>query len=388
MNKHFTYTGRRTREIVFPLGGIGSGCVGLSGNGRLLDWEIFNQPNKGSLNGFSHFAIKAEAGGRLLDARVLQGDLPPPYSGVVGSTKFSGLGFGPARESMAGLPHFRDTVFRGGFPFAELSFREPKFTGRVTLRAFNPFIPLQEDDSSLPAAFFEVSVTNPTKATITYTVCLAAKNPLPAGQNVNRLRSRGGLKTLTLGSTGLSSRDPRYGELVLATDAASTSHQEYWFRGGGFAALGVYWRDFVAEGRFHNRVYPKPQAGHQDHAVLAAHLRVAPGKTATVRFLLAWHFPHCFNYWTAACDCQPKPKIKTWKNYYARLFPDAGAVAAYALKNWTRLHRETQAFKDALFSSTLPSAALDAISANLSILKSPTVLRLEQGELYGFEGCH
>ena len=29
--------------ISFPLGGIGAGCIGLAGNGALVDWEIFNQ---------------------------------------------------------------------------------------------------------------------------------------------------------------------------------------------------------------------------------------------------------------------------------------------------------------------------------------------------------
>lgn len=42
------YTGRQLREISFPLGGIGTGSIGLSGSGRLIDWEIFNHANKGS----------------------------------------------------------------------------------------------------------------------------------------------------------------------------------------------------------------------------------------------------------------------------------------------------------------------------------------------------
>lgn len=57
----FIYKGSKTKEISFPLGGIGTGCIGLSGNGRLMDWEIFNKPNKGSANGFSHFAVKVES---------------------------------------------------------------------------------------------------------------------------------------------------------------------------------------------------------------------------------------------------------------------------------------------------------------------------------------
>ena len=54
------YQESKLREISFPLGGLGTGCIGLSGNGRLIDWEIFNKPNKGSVNGFSHFSVKAE----------------------------------------------------------------------------------------------------------------------------------------------------------------------------------------------------------------------------------------------------------------------------------------------------------------------------------------
>ncbi len=70
-----TYSGRKTAKISFPLGGIGTGSVGLGGNGRLLDWEIYNRPAKGSLNGYTHFALKAEkTDGSLVDARVLNGD--------------------------------------------------------------------------------------------------------------------------------------------------------------------------------------------------------------------------------------------------------------------------------------------------------------------------
>ena len=83
--------------ISFPLGGIGTGCIGLAGSGHLVDWEIANHPNKCSTNRYSHFAIKAEADGTLLDARILNGDLPPPYMGntTPAEVKFGGhRGFG------------------------------------------------------------------------------------------------------------------------------------------------------------------------------------------------------------------------------------------------------------------------------------------------------
>ena len=132
------YEGTKTKEISFPLGGIGSGCIGLAGNGRLIDWEIYNRPNKGSVNGFTHFAVKAERNGQLLDARVLQGDMLAPLTGAHGSTMFTGYGWGPVRETMAGVPHFRDVAFEGTYPFAAVSFADPNFPGTASLQAFNP----------------------------------------------------------------------------------------------------------------------------------------------------------------------------------------------------------------------------------------------------------
>ncbi len=104
----YIYRGKKTKAISFPLGGIGTGCIGLAGNGRLIDWEIFNRPNKGSVNGFSHFAIKAESADKVVDARVLYGDLLPPYTGDMATPMWASFGFGPRREYLTGLPHFRD----------------------------------------------------------------------------------------------------------------------------------------------------------------------------------------------------------------------------------------------------------------------------------------
>ena len=43
-----TFEGRALDQIAFPLGGIGTGTIGLGGWGQLRDWEIQNRPAKGS----------------------------------------------------------------------------------------------------------------------------------------------------------------------------------------------------------------------------------------------------------------------------------------------------------------------------------------------------
>jgi uncharacterized protein (DUF608 family) len=75
------YEGVKTKEISFPLGGIGTGCIGLSGNGRLVDWEIFNRPAKGSSNGFSNITVRAIGNDGQVFAKALNGDLQKDFMG-------------------------------------------------------------------------------------------------------------------------------------------------------------------------------------------------------------------------------------------------------------------------------------------------------------------
>ncbi|CAI6083834.1 GH116 family glycosyl-hydrolase [Cohnella sp. JJ-181] len=383
-----TYAGNKTKEISFPLGGIGTGSIGLAGNGRLIDWEIFNAPNKRSFNGYSHFAVKAEAHGRLLDARVLNGDYPAPYTGqpVRGGPLHSGYGFGPENNTMAGMPHFARHAFEGEFPFARLTFADEAFPGEVALAAFNPFIPLNDADSSLPCAMFEIEFANPLPHEVTYTAALTTSNPKAGDRAINRYaRAADGTSVLKLGTDSYAPDDPLYGDLSAATDAADAHGQEYWYRGGWCDNLEMYWRDFARPGPLPDRRYPDdqpPHPRHKDNGTLAVRVTVGAGRTARVRFALAWHFPNVYNAWNP----EPDGRRTVWRNYYASQHADSAAVAVYALANWDRLYRETDRFRAALFGSTLPAEALEAISANLSILKSATTLRLTDGAFYGFEG--
>uniref|UniRef100_S0DGQ7 Glycoside hydrolase family 116 protein n=1 Tax=termite gut metagenome TaxID=433724 RepID=S0DGQ7_9ZZZZ len=387
----FFYSGAKTNEISFPLGGIGSGCIGLAGNGRLIDWEIYNRPNKGSLNGFTHFAVKAEKSGKVLDARILNGNLPPPYSGSYHTPRFNQFGFGPCRETMAGFPHFRSTEFQGEFPTARVAFIGEHFPAKVHLTAFNPMIPMNDKDSSLPSAFFEIGIENTTADPLDYTVVFVVTNPAPSAGVENTLVEKDSMHALHLARNDLPKDDPAYGDLTVATCEKNVSYQEYLYRGNWFDDAGVYWNDLTQPGKFVNRSYSPGSVDKSggncntlDSGLLAVHFTLAPGQSKSTRFILSWNFPNCYNYWKP----EPGGKPTIWKNYYATLFEDSMTTAGYGLAHWDRLYQDTTAFHDSLFSSSLPRAVLDAVSGNLSILKSPTCLRLQNGAFYGFEGCH
>ncbi|MDR0732091.1 MAG: hypothetical protein LBF63_10520 [Treponema sp.] len=383
------YKHEHLRELSFPLGGIGTGCLGLSGTGRLVDWEIFNRPAKGSLNGFSHFAIKAENENGLVDARVMNTDLPPPYTGnVQRGANYSGYGFGPERGLLCGAPHFKGGVFTAAYPFARLDFIDSAFPGRLSLGAFNPFIPLNDRDSTIPGAFFEIEVKNTTGKTLDYTVCLSLGNPYRDGIKLNRFRQEGTISAITLTRTGMERTDHRYGDMSFAVSGEQNiSRQEYWYRGSWFDNIGVFWRDFTSPGPLKNRVYPAGAGNYDDTASLAVTFKAAPGESRRVRFIISWNQPNNYNDWSSHKGTRkPDGSFITWKNYYAVLFEDSFASACYGLKNWDRLEEESRRFSGALFSSSLPEAAMDAVGANISILKSPTVWRLEDGSFYGWEG--
>lgn len=40
----FTYRKDRQRTISFPVGGLGTGSIGIAGNGNFIDWQVYNRP--------------------------------------------------------------------------------------------------------------------------------------------------------------------------------------------------------------------------------------------------------------------------------------------------------------------------------------------------------
>lgn len=106
----FTYPGDHFSKISFPLGGIGTGSIGLSGARLLIDWEIFNRPAKGLENGSSHFAIKAECDCKVLDKHVLNGPFSGDLAGDYRAEWNRGYGSGARRDLLAGVPDFERSV--------------------------------------------------------------------------------------------------------------------------------------------------------------------------------------------------------------------------------------------------------------------------------------
>ncbi len=395
-----TYDGSTATEVAFPLGGIGTGCVSLTARGSLVDWEVFNRPNKGSILPYSFFTLWARADGGDPVTRVLQGPPTPPFTGE-GGGGYQGLGFGVTREDGSGLPHMRSAAFRGEFPMAEVSFTDPHLPVQVRLEAFSPFIPMNPDESGLPVAVLLYHVTNSGPAPVEVSLVGSLFNAVGypgsgpfvgghLGGNTSRYIEEEGLRGLHLTSEKYPADHPRFGSMALATDWGDTFHQHASLRAPWFDAMHDFWDHFSADGSLPEREYPPSDEGSSDVGSLGLRVRLEPGEKAVLPFFIAWHFPNFVKYWggNGGNDCCQDPDRPSWRNYYASQWDDAFGVARYYADHADRLYGQTRLFHDTLFASQLPPYVLDALSSQASILHSPTVLRLTDGTFYGFEGCH
>ena len=272
------------------MGGIGTGSIGLAGNGCFVDWEIFNRPNKGSINAYSCFAVKAEYPDGKCQTKILQGDWTKDLVGKYSKSRFDGYGFGPNGATMCGFPHFKKVKFDGKFPIATLTFEDGDFPAKVLMKAFNPFIPLDADNSSIPAAFFEIQIKS-LADNIKYCVVLSINNPFESSRNI-RINSDK-YTVVKMLYHGKTANDKEYGDLTVAVDCKDAICQEYWYRGGWQDKVTTFWRD-LTDGTLKNRHYE--EAGKGDVCSVGANTTLNNKQSGTFRFVLSWNVPNNSNF--------------------------------------------------------------------------------------------
>jgi uncharacterized protein (DUF608 family) len=399
------YTHDQLRALALPIGGIGTGCFSLNGNGGLCDWEIFHRPNKGCLLPNTFFAIRAQADDAPAVLRVLQTLPDGPLIGDILGTNFYGHGFGVRRESGLGFPLMRSSTFLGQYPFGTVEFEDDRLPVQVTMMAYNPLIPHDMEGSGIPAGVFEFTLTNTGSTPVEVSLVASLFNAVgyrgfgtftyiehgefkgTGSRNVNRYIHDDGLHAIVMSSEQYTPDQPFGGTMALASPWSDVSHQTAWLRGAWFDTLQVFWDEFSAHGRLTDRVYDAPSDPNMsDTGSLALHVRLLPGETAHLPVYLCWHFPNFIKYWDSSYA--PAKELITWRVPYAARFADALAVAQHLQTDEPRLRAETHCFQQILFASTLPDSVIDAVSSQLAALKTNVVTLLEDGSLYGWEGTH
>jgi uncharacterized protein (DUF608 family) len=386
------YKGEHLNRLAFPIGGLGAGMFCLEGSGAISHMSIRNKPdiyNEPSL--FAAIAIKGLEHG----VKVLEG--PVPDWKMFGQR---GTGNGAAGTTF-GLPRFQNAAFTTRFPFGNIQLQDDDIPMQVEVKGWSPFIPNDEDNSSLPVGAVEYTFANKSLKTLDAVFSLNAKNFLANEEGaVNKITKTA--HGFVLQQDAVKDKPHAEASFAFFTDDASTIIDHCWFRGGWWDPLTMAWNT-VRNGETRAT---DPVEKDAPGASLYVPFSLMPGAKKTVRLMAAWYVPESDLHIgdvvkKEGCDpangCCSSPadlgvkngkqiESPNYKPWYSSRFASLHEVADYWRKNYYELNKKTTLFSDAFYDSTLPAEVIEAVAANLTIIKSPTVLRQYDGRLWSWEG--
>lgn len=167
-------------KIGMPVGGFFAGTVYLSGNGRLWYWDIFNRDEEGVL---PREGIPIELAVLFSEnrKRVLRTRDGLNYVSPAKLTQPFEIGFNLSvngNDRPIDASGFSTVTFNGKYPIGEVDFSDPNSPVSVQLNAFSPFIPLNVDDSSLPATVMSYEITNESDQSVRINIGGRMQNPV------------------------------------------------------------------------------------------------------------------------------------------------------------------------------------------------------------------
>jgi uncharacterized protein (DUF608 family) len=401
MGPQRTYSGDAATQVAMPMGGIGAGCICLNGYGGLQDFSIRHRPATTALadrHGYTDagFALLHIQGDKPV-TRLVEGPLP---AFKIYDQGLQGQGF--RHGGQEGLPRFAHSVFQGKYPFGEVTLTDPKLPLRVQLTGWSPFIPRDDKNSGIPCLILEYQLTNLSTQPVAFEFSYHLGHPAPGchgAESASRSRVLPDQGILFYNTEPTNAEG--FGSACLMMPAHNPLVKAMWLRSDWeFDSLSALWRE-ISTGSFttNSGSGPVDRSGRNGGSLLVKG-NLAAGTTVTYPVLITWYFPNSYLragalpdpaekqvQGTTGCRSLPEPAGPFWRPFYAGVWKDAEEVARYVTENFGSLRSRTQSFQRALFDSTLPTHVLDAVSANLGILKSPTVLRQENGNLWCWEGC-
>ena len=367
------YRGAELEKIGMPVGGICAGQLYLGGDGKLWHWDIFNRKIG---TGDKNYANPPKPDFPLEQGFALR-------IAAAGKTEFRALDH----------TGFADISFRGEYPIGLVEYRDPASPAAVSLDAFSPFVPLDAEASSLPAAVMRYTVKNTGGEKIEAevigwlqnAVCLYTGKP-GVGRRQNRIVRQPEVLWL---DCALAAAEPTR-QAAARTDnvaadkqpgAAAAQDDQHDFGTMGLGLLDPREADVgaaavpdgnVSRGAIAAVAEASEPMDKKLIGALARKLSLAPGQEAAVTFVVAWRFANL--------------RLKDGGRFYATRFESASDVARHLAKNFDSLSRQTRLWRDTWYDSTLPYWFLDRTMANTSTLATSTCHWFANGRFYGWEG--
>lgn len=367
-----TYNGKYNNRIAFPVGGIGAGMFCLEGTGAISHMSVHHNPEMFYEPAmFAAISIKGIPNG----ARVLEGSVP-------NWKKFGqrDAGLGGTGGATWGLPRFNESTFNARFPFADIRLRDNALPLQVAIKGWSPFTPGDEDHASMPFGALEYQFTNTGAKPEEYIFSYHARNFMRQADAGNSVKAMP--QGFVLSQEAIPDAPEKKGQFAIYTTEPSTIVDHCWFRGGWFDPLTMAWNTVKAGETRSTAPVEKDAPGGS----LYVPFRLQPGEKKVIRLMMTWYVPDSKLHIGDSPGGGVPATGKYYRPWYSSRFKDVAEAAAYWSGHYDELHRQTSLFTNTFYKSTLPPEVLEAVAANLTILKSATVMRQYDGRFWCWEG--
>ncbi|WP_405563444.1 GH116 family glycosyl-hydrolase [Polaribacter sp. Asnod6-C07] len=376
-----SYDQNHTDRIAMPVGGIGTGTISLTGRGALEDWEIMSRPAKGFtpkyagvavINRAPFFSIYYKEAQKKGKALLLEGPVPVKYD----------EGYYGSRAPNHGLPRFSNATFQTAYPFGEVLLTDKEVPLEVTVGAFNPLIPGNTEDSSLPMVVLSYKVKNTSNQSIT--ISLAGNIPNFIGfdgkegksyQNINTYKEENEFKGIHYtANKEIDKESMQWGTFSMVTNSQEEiSYRTAWKPGEWGNSTLEFWDDYTDDGLLEERTSDQKN----NMGSLAVKTILAPNEEKVIRFFITWNFPN------RPAWGNDKANVG---NFYANQYKDSWEVAQKHVARIPKLEQETKAFVNAFIHSDAPAIIKEAALFNLAHFRTQLAFKTKSGYYLGWEG--
>ena len=375
------YTGIELAYIGMPVGGLCTGTVYIGGDGRLWLWDIFNQHKEGikavTYENWKGIRVRARDGANF----IFPVSPEYPFEQGFGIRIIQG---NKKWERSLDFRGFSDIRFKGQYPIAEITYRDPQLPVAIDLQSFSPFIPLDLENSSYPATFMRFRLTNTSNEKSETELSGWLENAVLRFTKeaegvtlINEIEHESGniLLTCKARTGSLDLKDNRdFGNMSLMLLRADDFSK-------GSAEVPVSTRLLYPD---NNKEVAVAAIGEQLCGALSKKIFLDPGESSEVVFIISWYFP---NIRLPQNERSVRFVGENRDRYYGRRFVDSRDVSLTVAGKYDKLYSLTNLWRDVFYEkSTLPHWFLNRTFINTSILATETCFLLRDGRFWAWEG--
>jgi len=368
------------KYIGMPAGGLHTGTLYMGGDGRLWLWGIYNDDREGVdprdvlwNDGTKEISLPPRSGANYVDPSVADNKRVLEQGFALKITHGAHTIIKQLREE-----DWDEVSFEATYPLATVRYTDKKLPVEIELRGGAFYIPLNAEDSALPATFFNIEIKNTSLSPVTVTLTGWLENGVKKitaveGEGEKENQSMvGGNQSAIFSSFRPSGAEQDAGTMGFALmdreGIVNTSADPFPLTAGFFSTANA----------------SPSQKGATEKLIgsITTGNDLPPGASFTADYVLSWHFNHSLK------KLQAKMPESKDGYHYATRFKDAAATIRYIGENFQTLKAQTFLWQTTFYDSSLPHWFLERTFLNIGTIATANTYRFASGRFWGWEGVN